>query len=354
MRTSSRHNRRHHCAVLLLSLAVFGLSHPCPAEVIKAFSGVEGNTVAFSRDGKLAVLGGQRWEGEHHMGVARVVSLATSKETFSVVRPGAFVESAALSSDSRLLALALLGDHEMRLGVWDVVRREQVAVLHSKAAPFVEAIDFSPDGAFLAAATKDVAEKPVVILWDTKTFRKSQLLYDHTSTIYDVRFSPDGKWLASGGRDKQARVWNVKTGKLKATLGLNADDIDRIVLSADSKMVAYACSDNAFALWELEPEPRRMMDRKREVITSLAFHPTGKWLLCGGFDRSPEGPIVSTVQIWSVKDQRLVGEKNASKLPATSCAVSPNGKKVLSTSHDGATVLWDFPAELLEEQKKLD
>ena len=40
----------------------------------------------------------------------------------------------------------------------------------------------------------------------------------HTEWVTSVAFSPDGKTLATGSRDKTARVWDAATGEVLQTL----------------------------------------------------------------------------------------------------------------------------------------
>jgi WD40 repeat protein len=60
----------------------------------------------------------------------------------------------------------------------------------------------------LKEGKKGVAESP----------SKRVELAGHLGAVYAVAFSPDGKTLATGGRDRIIRLWDVKTGELRASL----------------------------------------------------------------------------------------------------------------------------------------
>jgi WD40 repeat protein len=56
--------------------------------------------------------------------------------------------------------------------------------------------------------------------------------------VWSLAFSPDGRWLASGGLDGLAKIWDAKTGREQATLRGNIGDVWAVAFSPDGKRLA--------------------------------------------------------------------------------------------------------------------
>ena len=74
----------------------------------------------------------------------------------------------------------------------------------------IRGIDFSPDGRFLVAGTGD----GLIEIIDFETLIVERQLAGHLQHIGDLKFSPDGKRLASAGTTNDAlKVWDFESGR---------------------------------------------------------------------------------------------------------------------------------------------
>src|SRR6187431_2158089 len=73
----------------------------------------------------------------------------------------------------------------------------------------VIAIAISPDSNYVATGSRDKSAK----LWELSTGREVRSFLGHETTVNSLDFSADAKYLLTGSSDKTARVWEVATGK---------------------------------------------------------------------------------------------------------------------------------------------
>ena len=65
-----------------------------------------------------------------------------------------------------------------------------------------------------------------------------------------VRFSPDGKTIASASDDETVRLWNTTTGQHLKTITGHTDIVERVCFSPDGKTIASASWDKTVRLWD--------------------------------------------------------------------------------------------------------
>jgi WD40 repeat protein len=76
----------------------------------------------------------------------------------------------------------------------------------------VNTIAFSPDGKILASAGRNLSgEKSyhTIKLWNVSTGEEMTTLTGHSNSVTSLAFSADGKFLVSGGEDNLIKIWQV-------------------------------------------------------------------------------------------------------------------------------------------------
>src|SRR5271156_4426706 len=74
----------------------------------------------------------------------------------------------------------------------------------------------------------------------------------HSSAVWSMACSPDGKMVASGSLDQTIKLWDVKTGKEQATFKGHKFFVWSVAYSPDSKTVASASWDRTIKLWDVK------------------------------------------------------------------------------------------------------
>jgi len=147
--------------------------------------------LAFSPDGKLAVYAGYD--------AISVRDVETWKEVHRLPGVARYLTTPAIDSSSKLIAASGEGGV---VSVWDLGTRKLVKLVGHTGK--VAAIEFSPDGRWLATGSHDETVK----IWEAKTGKMLVSLQGHTGAVTAVAFSPDGTRLATGTDQGELRVWD--------------------------------------------------------------------------------------------------------------------------------------------------
>jgi WD40 repeat protein len=201
-------------------------------------------------------------------------------------------------------------------------------VLQSGHSGKVLALSFSPDGRWLASGGRDKTVK----LWETATGREVRTLIGHKNVVYALAFSPDGRLLASGSQDNTVKLWDVATGRELRTLDCG-ETIFSVAFSPDGRYLASPIGSSV-DLWEVPTgRPLRTLIGHSDV-GSVDFSPDGRWLASASID--------ATVSLWEVSSGSLVSTMTTHSDVINAIAFAPSGARLASGSRDGTVKLWEI------------
>jgi len=225
---------------------------------------------------------------------------------------------------------------------------------------WVTSVAYSPDDKTLASGSCAERERifnciaGTILLWDVATQTRVGELKGHTNDVESVAYSPDGKTLASGSRDKTILLWDVATQTRVGELKGHTDWVTSVAYSPDGKTLAsrscgeresfFNCKAGAILLWDVATQTRvGELKGHTDYVTSVAYSPDGKTLASGSCAErdSNFNCKAGTILLWDVATQTRVGELKGHRDNVTSVAYSPDGKTLASGSRDNTILLWD-------------
>jgi WD40 repeat protein len=137
--------------------------------------------------------------------------------------------------------------------------------LHHFDSGDTRAVAFSPDDRWLATGGGDGR----VRLWDLESGAPVATLVGHDLQILTLAFSPDGTRLASGGYDKTIRLWDMHTFAAGGSFGDHSDHVAS--LAWDGERLISSSGDDTARIFEPEPVRTRLAarDARRAAVAHV-------------------------------------------------------------------------------------
>ncbi len=278
------------------------------------------------------------------------------------------------------------GDESGRLITWTLTGDPVVTELYESLGAVSRHSCSNADGTRLATFSSmdsDTTADTLVHVWDTADGRLLHTLEGHTASVRAADFSRCGSWLATAGSDRTARVWDLESGLLVATLD-HPGQVHDVSFGKDGQTLATGCDpgdlvvesgESAFVWdWRSSPETplfplrqtggratyaiRHDMSGDRIATANLSGRAvcwdaaTGEELdryttstMLADVQWGPKGKQIAVTGVrWSfvwALDRRpprvLLGHGG----PVLRATFAPQGTRVLTASSDGTARTWD-------------
>jgi WD40 repeat protein len=259
---------------------------------IKADGTIE--EIEYSPDGKLLAIATSR--GDDEKNVIELWNMNLMKHIKSLESNAGWVDAISFSPDGKLIAS---GNETGSFYLWDVGTGERLRTINDatwEAGIHATSVAFSPDGQKIAIAYR--GEPQGIEIWDLES-ESVLLLGEFPDWIYDLEFTPDGKYLAAS-TENYVKVFEVGSGDLVYDLMPGGGSLPDIAISPDGTLLATGGFDvyDMVQLWDIQTGEIRctLIGHSEGYIETVDFSPDGKLLVSGASNFGTEGEFI----IWKL------------------------------------------------------
>jgi WD40 repeat protein len=297
-------------------------------KVLQASAPVAVRAVAFSPDGKTLAAGGpdsaiQLWNVQMGRKVGELVSASRLTASFPPE-----VVSLSYSLDGHRLAAAYSGMSPM---VWNLTPGAEAKHLADLEA---SAVAFSPDGRYLAVGRRDRA----IELLDAADYTAARWLTGLEDIPTSLSFSADGKTLATTDGGSGALVFNVTSGRQVARVADQGDTVMSVALSPNGGQIATAAADRSFRLAVQLPSKVRHPLSSEGPVGAVAYSADGRTVAFAS-----QSGAIHLADAVTLKDRRVLNAPGQ----VTAIAFSPDGRRLAAATRTRggfgpAPIVWNL------------
>jgi WD40 repeat protein/class 3 adenylate cyclase len=190
----------------------------------------------------------------------------------------------------------------------------------------INALAFSPDEKYILTGGDD--KTPT--LWDVQSGQEVRRFIGHTGVIFKVYFSPDGKNVLTVDNAGNVIMWDAATGQERYRLATDSPLV-WIAYSHDGKKIFTSNEDNTIRQWDAASGKEIGVILTMSDPVWIEVSPDGRYMLI----------INSTAQLWDLETTQKICDFSFDTSALSLWSFSPDGKYVLTGSLHGDVQLWD-------------
>lgn len=264
--------------------------------------------------------------------------------------------------DASLLSVSFNGDGSRVVagasnGHLLIIDPQSNAVLHDILAHTAENDDGETVGVPIYAAAYNPRAAQVasadgrgrIFLWDAASGEQTLSLEGHTGAVNALMFSPDGRYLLSGGDDTEMYLWDVASGEKQVTYEGIVGRVLSIDYSANGNYVTSSTADDpetgvfdrAVRVFEAQSGElvQALFVEENGWVRAVSIDPNGEWVAAASYDPNEFG---GTIRVWEVQSGELLRSLYGHTDVITTLDFSPDGNTLLSGSWDKTVRRYDI------------
>jgi WD40 repeat protein len=201
----------------------------------------------------------------------------------------------------------------------------------------VNCVAFEPKGTKAAYAGEDM----VITIYDVNDGQTLNSLSGHTSTIYGLKWTTDGK-IVSGSNDYSIKIWDAEKGTELKTLTGHADYIWDLDVDSKNKTIVSGAASGELFLWDLKTgKIKTRIAGLTGSVYDCSFSQDGKYIVAGSLD--------GQVGLFDAKGKSKWIATNPSNTLSYATAISPDNKYVFAGDNYGNVFVYDASSGLLKK-----
>ena len=158
-----------------------------------------------------------------------------------------------------------------------------------------------------------------------------QVIKEHKGPVVSVAFSPDGKYLLSGGEDKMLLVWNLSTSEVAYKYEDNPYPPRALVVTQQNNVFIGSGPD--IKMIDLQNNTLAVFKGYSTYIWSIGYAPERDKIVAGSYNYD--------VYVWDVGTQNVDMVLKGHKKSVLPVAFSPDEKYIVTGSLDKSVKVWN-------------